>query len=552
MSTPIIRPPANNTGSLGESTQQWGAVHAASFKRNGTELPTAADLATKADASAMTTALAAKASTSYVDNAVAAKANSADLGDLATLDTVDTAQITAAAVTTAKLADGAVTAAKLAATAVTAGEYSNPILTIDAQGRITDAVNGEAAGISLDDFVAALDADSGIAASLVAGVLKLLYNLKSSLTTGQGLLAVDAHNKLYVVLGSDDTHAASGADARFPTTSQKSALAGTAGTPGSANKFVTDSDPRLTGLPLAGFLTKLARDNTGDFKQSGAGANGEGVLITGNDADTGTGGKLTLQGGSGPSGDGELELVSPILTGAPLLQGSTTAPATSTSTGKLGEIRLCSDGLYIGIGINSWKFIAWASAFAVAGVSSTDINDSTSIGRTILTAASAAAVRTALGLGDLATLSSITVSQISDPGSLSIASSQINDATADGIALLTAADVDAQRTALSLESVLSLAPSSTISATPGKATVLTLTPNQSATINLSTTALPDGHRFTLVVTTSGTSSYTLTFGTNFKTTGTLATGTVTAKTFSISFVYVAGIGAVETSRTTAM
>jgi len=51
--------------------------------------------------------------------------------------------------------------------------------------------------------------------------------------------------------------------------------------------------------------------------------------------------------------------------------------------------------------------------------------------------------------------------------------------------------------------------------------------------------------------TSGTTSYTMTFGTGFKTTGTLATGTVTAKTFVLNFIS-DGTSLIETSRTTAM
>ena len=57
--------------------------------------------------------------------------------------------------------------------------------------------------------------------------------------------------------------------------------------------------------------------------------------------------------------------------------------------------------------------------------------------------------------------------------------------------------------------------------------------------------------YSLVITTSGASSFVLTFGTAFKTTGTLATGTVTAKVFTINFVY-DGTNFNEVSRTTAM
>lgn len=47
-------------------------------------------------------------------------------------------------------------------------------------------------------------------------------------------------------LGTGATHAAAGDDSRFPSTGEKNALAGTSGTPGSGNKYVTDQDSRLT------------------------------------------------------------------------------------------------------------------------------------------------------------------------------------------------------------------------------------------------------------------------------------------------------------------
>jgi len=48
-------------------------------------------------------------------------------------------------------------------------------------------------------------------------------------------------------LGSGSAQAAAGTDSRFPTAGEKAALVGTAGTPGSANKYVTDTDPRMSG-----------------------------------------------------------------------------------------------------------------------------------------------------------------------------------------------------------------------------------------------------------------------------------------------------------------
>jgi len=60
-----------------------------------------------------------------------------------------------------------------------------------------------------------------------------------------------------------------------------------------------------------------------------------------------------------------------------------------------------------------------------------------------------------------------------------------------------------------------------------------------------------GQTCSFVITTSGTTSYTLTWGTAFKSIGTLATGTVSGKVFTVSFIF-DGTNWVETGRTTAM
>ena len=78
---------------------------------------------------------------------------------------------------------------------------------------------------------------------------------------------------------------------------------------------------------------------------------------------------------------------------------------------------------------------------------------------------------------------------------------------------------------------------------------VTVTPN--ATGSFTSTVPAAGTICTLEIVTSGTTSYTLTFGTGFKTTGTLATGTVTAKTFMVMFKS-NGTTLNEISRTTAM
>ena len=76
-----------------------------------------------------------------------------------------------------------------------------------------------------------------------------------------------------------------------------------------------------------------------------------------------------------------------------------------------------------------------------------------------------------------------------------------------------------------------------------------LTPNSTRT--LTTTIAPAGQRRTLIILTSGTTSYTLTFGTGFKSTGTLATGATSARYFVIDFLS-DGTSMIETSRTVAI
>lgn len=105
--------------------------------------------------------------------------------------------------------------------------------------------------------------------------------------------------------------------------------------------------------------------------------------------------------------------------------------------------------------------------------------------------------------------------------------------------------VGLQRTAvLAAAGTVSFAPASSVSC-------YKLTPAQAETINAETTGAVSGRFYSLVVTTSGTTSYTLTFGTAFKVTGTLATGTTSGKVFVINFLF-DGTNFNEVSRTTAM
>jgi hypothetical protein len=80
--------------------------------------------------------------------------------------------------------------------------------------------------------------------------------------------------------------------------------------------------------------------------------------------------------------------------------------------------------------------------------------------------------------------------------------------------------------------------------------VITITPTGDSTFNA--TGGYAGQYCSFVITTSGVTSFNLTFGTNFKSAGVLATGTSSGKVFSVSFVNTNGTSWVETSRTTAL
>jgi hypothetical protein len=83
----------------------------------------------------------------------------------------------------------------------------------------------------------------------------------------------------------------------------------------------------------------------------------------------------------------------------------------------------------------------------------------------------------------------------------------------------------------------------------GSYNVVKVTPNANATYT--TTVPAAGTQLTLIILTSGTTTYTITFGTGFKTTGTLVTGIVSARYYMISFVS-DGTNVLETARTIAI
>lgn len=100
------------------------------------------------------------------------------------------------------------------------------------------------------------------------------------------------------------------------------------------------------------------------------------------------------------------------------------------------------------------------------------------------------------------------------------------------------------------DAISALSPGTTVTLTPTLGDLFTLTPAQSCTINAA--SVNTSHqRIVIEVLTSGTTTYTVTFGTHFRSTGTLATGSTTAKKFLVVFDG-DGTEYVETSRTAAL
>jgi hypothetical protein len=83
-----------------------------------------------------------------------------------------------------------------------------------------------------------------------------------------------------------------------------------------------------------------------------------------------------------------------------------------------------------------------------------------------------------------------------------------------------------------------LAASSTPVFTPSLGvTTYTLTPAQAETISAVATNATIGSHYILLITTSGTTSYTITFGTGFSSIGTLETGTTSGIIYIVEFLY---------------
>lgn len=102
------------------------------------------------------------------------------------------------------------------------------------------------------------------------------------------------------------------------------------------------------------------------------------------------------------------------------------------------------------------------------------------------------------------------------------------------------------------DTVTALTAGSTITVDHSLGNVFTLSQTDGTAATLNATNVDNGAPLYLVVTTTGTTGETLTFGTNFKAVGSaLAVGTANAKKFVVTFRGIGG-SLVETARTAAI
>ncbi len=131
--------------------------------------------------------------------------------------------------------------------------------TTDANGRITQwlergAYSSTITGPGLDPYVEHWEStpgsDGGIDLSWIPDALLTAAKLIAGLRPSAG---ATASTEALRALGSTADKAASGNDSRIPTQDENDALGGTSGAPSATNKYVTDSDSRLT--TILGLLT---------------------------------------------------------------------------------------------------------------------------------------------------------------------------------------------------------------------------------------------------------------------------------------------------------
>lgn len=201
-------------------------------------------------------------------------------GALASLNTIGTAHITDGAVTNAKLAaasaytlKGNPSSATAAVTDIgktTLSEKTNPgggdkLLGWDGSGalRLFDVANLPTAG-SGEANTASNVGTEGIGVFHQKTGINLEFRNIASGDAGVGV-SYDGTTKtvrVFLNYGQSANTVAAGNDNRFPTSAQKAALAGTNGTPGDDNRYVTSSDPRLSDARTPTAHTHVIADIT--------------------------------------------------------------------------------------------------------------------------------------------------------------------------------------------------------------------------------------------------------------------------------------------------
>ena len=101
-------------------------------------------------------------------------------------------------------------------------------------------------------------------------------------------------------------------------------------------------------------------------------------------------------------------------------------------------------------------------------------------------------------------------------------------------------------------SVVAISPTATAASfNPSSSDVFTITPTGNITLTVLASNIPSGIIISIVIKTSGVTSYTITFGTGFTATATLSTGTLDGRYYTISFAC-DGVNLREVARTAAM
>ena len=207
------------------------------------------DIASSGDLSALTTRVStAEGEIDTLQTDMAGKANTADLGDLATLNAVGSAEITDGAVATADIADKAVTEAKLSDTVNASLDKADTALQAT---DLADYVTKEAADAAYADI-----ATEGVASTASTSAQTALTNIGtlSQLTTDAKGNTVAAINEV----------AKEAADAQSTATGAQSAVDAVESTIGGYGDIVTHnaSEFATTTALTSGLAGKLDTDGT--------------------------------------------------------------------------------------------------------------------------------------------------------------------------------------------------------------------------------------------------------------------------------------------------